>query len=227
MKSSRHPARRPRLTLEPNPSRTGHARDVGAEDHADRMIRDARRIVTIRNWASPRAAPDSSRAAWRRRERNIFQSSGFRRVASVAEDGFALAQLHNLVASLREWVPSMPEHLKQLGDKNRVMKNEVKITTRILREYAKSSNRAKPLLDIADDIEVFYMFGSHDPAALIDGDRVGQKGGIRAFAVRTIAAEVPETVPKRFATIADLMNAAGFPDTTPQLVRAILLNGRT
>jgi hypothetical protein len=72
-------------------------------------------------------------------------------------------------------------------------------------------------------------------SSLLPPDLIGKRGGARGdvngiwrgWVIRTTALMVTEDVEDRYATISGLLTAAGIGGVSPQLVRSILLRGRT
>jgi hypothetical protein len=165
------------------------------------------------------------RATRRRWLRRLLRTDAIRRVAAACSDIMTLYSLANAMYSLSE----PPEKsLKQLAQDRARIRSDVDATVRTLRSMAtREPERASALLDLAQEVDSNFFFGHQDPSTWHDYSLVGQKGDRRAFVIRELDRIIPSTTDFRFAAIVELLSLYGFKDTSPQLVRSTLLNGRT
>lgn len=195
----------------------------------ENRIYDLRVMVAQSNRALLRSVDGQpeyrGRAARRRWLQRLLKTDAIQRIAAACDDIMTLYGLANAMHSLSD----PPEKsLKQLAQDRARIRSDVEATVRTLRSLANQQpERASALLDLAQEIDSNFFFGHQDPSTWHDYSLVGQKGDHRAFVIRELDRIIPNTTDSRFAAIAELLSLYGFKDTTPQLVRSTLFNGRT
>jgi len=167
-------------------------------------------------------------------ERRVLSSRALYRVAvayTSQSTGSTEFDLYSLVGLLRYLSsPLQGTTLRALAEESKKLREDVETTVRVLRKFAELgavNTKRESVLEVAEDIESFFIFSSQSHASFLPYDRfVGQKSDRRAFVTRAIAANVPDDTESRFTTIAELVKLTGH-DTSPQLVRSTLLKGAT
>lgn len=167
-------------------------------------------------------------------ERRILRSRALHRVAVAYASritGSTEFDLYSLAGLLRYLsYPLRGTTLRALAEESKKLREDVETTVRVLRKFAELgavNTKREWVLEVAEDIESFYIFSNPSHASYLPYDQlVGQKGDRRAFVTRAIASNVPDDTESRFTTIAELVELTGH-DTSPQLVRSTLLKGAT
>ena len=176
----------------------------------------------------------AARRDLRKFERRILDSRALHRVAAAyasRNTGSRDFDLYSLVGLLRYLsYPLQGTTLRALAEESKKLREDVETAVRVLRKFADLgtvNTKREWVLEVAEDIESFFMFSVASHASFLPYDQlVGQKGDRRAFVTRAIAANVPDDTESRFTTIAELVELTGH-DTSPQLVRSTLLKGAT
>lgn len=80
---------------------------------------------------------------------------------------------------------------------------------------------------VANDIYCLTIMDSEPSGVAWYDTLVGWRGDHRAFMIRWLDRMIPAQTVNRFAAIAEVLRISGYPETTPQLVRAIIKKGHT
>lgn len=178
------------------------------------------------------AAMLSQRRAWRNFRRRLFGHRSFHRLLEImgVPDAFRFSWDLWMLKSVLSKVTA--EDAKQWRQESARAKTEAVTAARILRDHAqrfapKADRQA--LMNAAKSIEErpWYAFDDARGIALhIPFDLFGQKGDLRAYAIRAMDRCVPPGIVERSAMIRDFLELIGI-DATSALVRSTLLNGRT
>jgi hypothetical protein len=216
-------------------------------DSPEAILRSVRRTVIRTQRIGTTGITDAAklRDFWRQRSierkwyRQLFASPVLLTIAAAANsvDTAAIHALPVDAVGILAWrmneLRTMPgtADLKTMAAEEIEWRSHVEIAVNVLLVYAK---QLAPVEDvptitrIAKDIEQLgFVVTPHaqELPADLDYRMVGQKGGQRAFAIRTIDSHVPQ-LPNRYSVIADLACLVGV-NASPQLVRATLLRGKT
>jgi hypothetical protein len=139
----------------------------------------------------------------------------------------SLSSLGNILSRIT------PEDAKFYRQETARAKADAAIAARILRDHAEkfATKADQPaLLRAAKSIEkIPWYLRVHDDVTaewIIPIELFGQKGDVRAYAIRCVDGYVPKDIPDRAAMIRDFLALVGV-KTSSALVRSTLLNGKT